>query len=286
MKYNPSHYKDQLSILSQKNVQNPSKDFELFCSYYGDALTDEMIHDFFLRRGNREPIERILGQSIFRGSRLILRSHIFKPGFETETTIDYALQYLEAIPHPRILDLGTGCGCILISLLKENPTATGMGIDVNEDILTIAKQNAINNDVNDRAQFFVSNWGDTINEEFDLFISNPPRIPTHKIPELVTEVSKFDPKIALDGGKTGIEFYLKTVQLMRRIGSPNALAIIQVGDIILSPAIKAIKTLGYKNITIGRDYKYSTNCLIISNTDYKLKSSLMDTIKSLLRIKS
>jgi release factor glutamine methyltransferase len=280
MKYDPSLYKNLLSILSQKNVQNPSKDFELFCSYYGDALTDEIIDNFFLRRGNREPIERILGQSIFRGSHLILKPHIFKPGFETETTIDYALQYLEAIPNPKILDLGTGCGCILISLLKENPTATGIGIDINEDILTIANQNAVNNDVNDRAQFFVSNWGNTINEKFDLFISNPPRIPTHKIPELVTEVSKFDPTIALDGGKTGIDFYLKTVQLMHRIGTPNAVAIIQVGDIILSPAINAIKTLGYKDIIIGRDYKYATNCLIVSNNDFQKPFSFIDKVKS------
>lgn len=263
-------YEKDFDELRQRGVQSPEKDFVLFIqnlSLKSDGINgfEDQIDFFFAQRKKRIPVERMINQAQFRNLWFKLNRHVFKPCFETETLIDYALGYLEDVKSPSILDCGAGSGCILLSLLNERLDATGIGIDIEDNIINLAKDNAKELGLNDRCRFRVSDWGAGIDDKFDLIISNPPRIPTNYIQDLVKEVSLYDPKTALDGGKMGVEFYKRTAKLMRTNGKVDAVCILQVGDIILLEAIKAIKDEGFGNITIGRDYKYTTNCLIFSN---------------------
>ena len=274
-----AHFFDtEIEELRRAGVQNPEGDFNLFCQSQNfsnfdsmDTLTQDqhfLCIDFFKRRKNREPLERIINQADFRGLTYAIAPHIFKPGFETETTIDHALEQIKDIENPRILDCGTGSGCILISLLKERADATGMGIDIDEKILKIANDNALRHGVSDRTTFEISDWGHNLNQEFDLIISNPPRIPRKKIHSLVKEVAIYDPHIALDGGETGADFYLKSAALLQEIGSPHSVCVLQVGQIVIDAAAELIQSYGYHTIHIGRNYKYTPNCIIFHKSSF------------------
>jgi release factor glutamine methyltransferase len=265
-------------------IQNPENDYDLFCACplisgeYNknkelpfnsvDQNLLEQINQFILRRSRREPLERIMNLAMFRGREFQIASNIFKPGFETETTVDHALEQIKNIQNPVILDCGTGSGCILISLLLERPDATGIGIDIDQSILNIAEKNARNHRVNDRAQFLISNWGDNLNQKIDLIVSNPPRIPTRLIKSLIKEVSIYDPYIALDGGKDGIDFYKRSADLLMSHGTAHSVCVIQIGQVVIQQAIKSIKKTGYSEISIGRSYKYTPNCIIFYNRHY------------------
>ena len=281
-------YLPQLEEMKHIGVQHPEKDFDTFCSSIAiqdaynlyksynlseiDPALIQKIDDFIKRRRAREPMERILNQASFRGLDFEIAPHIFKPGFETESTIDHALEKIKDIPNPVILDCGTGSGCLLISLLMARPDAHGIGIDIDDDILNIAKRNAARHNVSDRTEFLISDWGNDLHRPIDLIISNPPRIPTHLVQSLVKEVAIYDPFIALDGGKKGEVFYRKSAELLHRIGNPHATCVIQVGQVVLDQAAKSIKQVGYYDIEVGRSYKFTPNCLIFSNQKFKATS--------------
>lgn len=295
-------YSNRIQKLKDFGVQSPEQDYITFCSSHSiknlyesekyknidliDSILKQKIDNFFERREQREPLERIMNQSSFLGRDYIIAPNIFKPGFETETTVDHALLHIQNIKSPRILDCGTGSGCILISILKERSDATGIGIDIDPSILEMAKRNAEGHGVLDRAEFLISDWGSELHEKFDLIISNPPRIPTNLIQSLVKEVAIYDPHIALDGGKKGIDFYKRSAELMQKIGKPDAVCVLQVGQVIIDNALRSIESCGFYNIHIGRSYKYTPNCIIFHNTFHRMKNDPWHKIKnSLIRFK-
>lgn len=283
--------------LKAAGVQDPVREFEYFCeqrfgvewckqrkiSGFINLDSDELsvIDDFFLRRTRREPVERILGYARICDRSFLIDPSVFRSGTETETTIGYGLKAIEGIDKPRVLDCGAGNGCILLSILSERPDASGVGIDNNDHILSFARNNAERLNADNRAEFLISDWGDNLSEKFDLIISNPPRIPTDLIKNLVKEVSVFDPVIALDGGENGAIFYRRTARLMKRVGTDNAVCIMQVGDIMLTPAIKEITREGFKKVTPLRDYKYAVNSLIFENRHRRV--GVRDRMKALLK---
>jgi len=168
----------------------------------------ERIDALAARRAAREPVGRILGRRDFWTLELALSPATLEPRPDSETVVEATLAALPDRNAPlRLLDLGTGTGCLLLALLAELPNATGLGIDISREAAETALGNAVRNGLDGRARFRVGDWGAGLGEVFDVVVSNPPYIPTRTIDELSPEVRLFDPPRALDGGDDGLDAY-------------------------------------------------------------------------------
>lgn len=171
---------------------------------------------------------RLYGTKNFYGYDFELSQDTLEPRADTEILVDLALKRFPGGVHS-VLDLGTGTGCILLTLLKEWPDARGIGVDIAPGAIKTAQRNAQNLGVSDRATFIQGSWADNIEQTFDLVVSNPPYIESAVIPGLSTEVQNHDPILALDGGKDGLEAYKIIFSQAPRILKPGGLALFEIG---------------------------------------------------------
>lgn len=186
------------------------------------------------RRLRREPVARICGRQEFWGLPFALSAATLVPRPDTETLVEGALRVVRregaAGRAPlRILDLGTGTGCILIALLSELPAATGVGIDLSPEAARTARDNAALNGVGERAAFLVGDWASAVDAPFDLIVSNPPYIETADIADLAPDVKLYDPRLALDGGPDGLAAYWRVGAAARRLLRPGGHLFVEVG---------------------------------------------------------
>lgn len=174
-----------------------------------------------VRRRAHEPVSRILGVREFYGRSFQLSAATLDPRADTETLIEAALEIAKREgwrEKPiRILDIGTGTGCILLTLLAELPLATGVGTDISSEALATAATNAAALGVAERAAFVVHDVLDGVVGAFDLVVSNPPYIASGDIAGLSAEVREFDPRAALDGGADGLEIYRQIAAGLDRV---------------------------------------------------------------------
>jgi len=251
-------------------VQHPQSDFDAFHAELDpSSSSDEQrsrLTQMVERRTAREPCERILGYASFCGRTFFLEPHSFKPGFETQTTAEHGVLLMQGLGRPaRILDMGTGTGCILITLLCELPDATGVGVDLSDETLELARRNAQHQGVLDRARFLKRNWMTDVKGPFDLLISNPPRIRSHDVPLLVREVAEHDPCHTLDGGADGLDFYRRTAQAFRNIAALDGVCVLQVGASYAVEVARMMQRFGYRDVALARDYKQAVNCVVFRN---------------------
>ena len=187
-----------------------------------DALTK--------RREAREPISHIIGRKHFWTLDLAVNANVLTPRPETEFVVEAGLrETLPADGPHRILDLGAGSGAIILALLKDRPSATGVAIDVSEDALSVLRANAEHVGVAERVQIREGDWANDIDERFDLVVSNPPYIPSAGIAGLAPEVSQFEPRLALDGGADGLAAYRIIIDALPRLLRPGAAFALEVG---------------------------------------------------------
>lgn len=174
-----------------------------------DAAELEALNSLAERRLDGEPVARILGHKEFWGLKLALSPATLVPRPDTETVVEDALAFLDenGIAAPRIADLGTGTGAILLALLSERSDATGVGTDIDDAALATARANADAYGLARRALFLRCDYADGLDGEFDLIVSNPPYISRPDIPYLAREVRDHDPHRALDGGPDGYAAY-------------------------------------------------------------------------------
>jgi release factor glutamine methyltransferase len=177
---------------------------------------DRVVDDHQIRRVqlvlgrvvNREPLSRILGQREFWGLQFALSAETLDPRPETESVVEAVLQRIpDRQASLRILDLGTGTGCLLLALLSELPASIGVGIDIAEDAVRTASRNAASLGFAGRTLFLVSDWGAALSARFDAIVVNPPYIASTDLAVLPREVAWYDPLRALDGGKDGLDPY-------------------------------------------------------------------------------
>lgn len=196
----------------------------------GDAA--EALTGAMKRRLAREPVSRILGWREFYGRRFDVTPATLDPRADSETLIDSALDYVRlngGVGRPwRVLDIGTGTGCLLITLLCELPCATGVGIDLSSAALAVARSNGALHAVADRVAWQVADGPEAVAPAFDILISNPPYIRTSDIAALAPEVRQFDPALALDGGNDGLDFYRRIARDLGRLLT-NGVASIEIG---------------------------------------------------------
>ena len=202
------------------------------------------------QRAQHVPLQHILGYQDFMGLRFHVNEHVLIPRQDTEILVEEAMRYLH--DGMRILDLCTGSGCILLSLLHYSNDCEGVGVDISQEALQVAAQNAELLGI--KAEFLKSDLYEKVTGKFDLLVSNPPYIERKVIPTLMEEVREYDPYIALDGGEDGLDFYRRIIggaqdylkrggQILMEIGSGQAQAVSEL-----------LREAGFKEIDVCRDF--------------------------------
>ncbi len=180
-----------------------------------------LIASYRRRRLAREPVSRIVGSREFWGRDFLIGPDVLDPRPETETLIETALDVLRQqgrLAEPvSLLDLGTGSGCILLTLLAELPQAWGIGVDRSLGAIEIARENARKLGVDGRSAFVLADWAEPFCGPFDLILSNPPYIKSEEIAGLAEDVRRYDPASALDGGADGLEAYRRIAKSQSRL---------------------------------------------------------------------
>lgn len=217
------------------------------------------------RRCRREPVSRILGRRAFYGREFDITPHTLDPRQDSETLIEAALGILaeEGVSREaplRILDVGTGSGCLLITLLAELPNATGVGTDIEPEALRQAQINAAANDVANRAEWKLARSLVGIAGPFDLLISNPPYIPTQDIEGLEPEVRDYDPRSALDGGSDGLEIYREIAAGLPAM-VPQGWALFELGAGQVSSVNEIFAAAGAPTIRVFQDLDGVDRCV-------------------------
>lgn len=208
---------------------------------YRKALEQRAVH---------VPLQHLLGYQDFMGLRFQVNEHVLIPRQDTEILVEEAMRYLH--DGMRILDLCTGSGCILLSLLHYSNDCEGTGVDISKEALQVAALNAELLGI--KADFLKSDLYEKVTGKFDLLVSNPPYIERKVIPTLMEEVREYDPYIALDGGEEGLDFYRRIIggaqdylkrggQILMEIGSGQAQAVSEL-----------LREAGFKEIDVCRDF--------------------------------
>lgn len=228
-----------------------------------------------VRRGAGEPLARILGAKEFWGLNFDLNAATLVPRPDSETLIETALEYFPDKQAPlHVLDLGTGSGCLLLSVLHELPQATGLGIDVAPDAVTQAAANADRLGLAARTAFMVADWHEAnfIKQlpasPFDLILSNPPYIATPVIRNLQREVRDHDPALALDGGADGLAAYRRLAELLPLLLTLQGIAILEIGYDQGETVLALCRAAGFTP-TLRHDLAGQPRCVILKRASTK-----------------
>lgn len=205
------------------------------------------------RRASGEPIDHILGYREFYGRNFSVNRHVLSPRPETEGLVDEALKSLQGQTSPRLLDLGTGSGAIIITLLAETKDATGMAVDISDAALKTAIENAAKHDVSDRLSFAQSHWFGNIDGDFDLIVSNPPYITDQAMRALSAEVKNFDPDISLRGGEDGLSAYREITARAQDYLKLGGGLIVEIGYDQGESVTALFQNAGFRNVRLFQD---------------------------------
>jgi len=215
-----------------------------------------------VRRENREPVSHILGRRGFWTLELRVTKDTLDPRPDTETLVQGILDRVsDRQAALRIVDFGTGSGCILLALLSELPQAQGLGVDQSAGALAVAADNAARNHLADRARFQQGNWGAGLAGPFDVIVSNPPYIPDADISALEPEVARHEPRAALAGGIDGLDCYRALVPQMAALLAPGGLAGFEVGAGQADAVAGLFSTHGFRNVEATQDLAGIGRCV-------------------------
>ena len=219
-----------------------------------------------------KPLSRIYGKGHFWSLDFKISPDTLDPRQDTELVIDMACQKLDKKKSLKILDLGTGSGCIAISLLSEFPNAHAVGTDISPRALSIAKYNAKHYKVDNRISFICGSWFDplsvkNVNYRFDLIVSNPPYIKNHIIPTLSKEVKNHDPILALDGGANGLQAYKILFSHLKSFLKIDGTALFEIGYDQADDVMRLSQTAGFALRTVHPDLAGNPRVVEISRGD-------------------
>ncbi len=250
---------DATAFLVGHDIPSPRLDAEVLLAYaMGGNRTELYLRDSpaprqrdafwytLKRRAQREPVAYITGVQEFWSLEFTVNRHVLIPRPETERVVELALELLGSCPAPRILDLGTGSGCIAVALASQLPQARVWACDVSAEALAVARTNAVAHNVAGRMTFMRADMRQRLEghphraaSTFDLIVSNPPYIAGPEFATLQAEVRDWEPRLALDGGKDGLDFYRRLLQdcpvqlrpggwLVMEIGSTQSEAVMRM----------------------------------------------------------
>ena len=214
------------------------------------------------RRAGHIPVQQLTHQAFFMGYEFYVNENVLIPRQDTETLVEEGLKCLEDVEKPEILDMCTGSGCILISLLLERQDARGAGVDVSPEALEVAKENASLLKVENRADFLESDLfsapyfcekGGKEGGKYDILISNPPYIATEEIETLMEEVRLHDPRKALDGMEDGLYFYRKITKEAGNYLKPGGWLLYEIGCTQGEAVSEMLRNAGFEKVQVVKD---------------------------------
>jgi release factor glutamine methyltransferase len=262
-------WKTAQATLKAAGVDQPSIDARLMLEAAAgasrmDILTDPYreltadqqatLDDFVAQRARRRPISHILGRKGFWKIMLSVTPDVLTPRPDTEAILDVVLPAFPEHMAFSMLDLGVGSGAILLAILAERPAAKGLGIDSSSEALAVARENAANLDLNDRAAFLRGDWTAGLGDaQFDLVVSNPPYIATDEIETLDPEVRDHEPRMALDGGPDGLDAYRVLAPEILRVLKPGGLFAVEIGHTQSAPVEALFREAGAAQLRTTQD---------------------------------
>lgn len=221
-------------------------------SHGENQVTDEQQRGYgasIERRKQHIPLQHILGYQEFMGLKFQVTPKALIPRQDTETLVEEVLRYLH--DGMRILDMCTGSGCILLSLLRYSNDCAGSGCDISEEALQVAKKNAEALGV--EAKFFQSDLFEKVSGKFEIIVSNPPYIPSGEIGNLMEEVREHDPILALDGGEDGLDFYRELTKKAGEYLCPGGMLFFEIGCDQAAAVSGYLEQAGYREVQVCKD---------------------------------
>lgn len=269
----------------KKREEIPSFDVKMILSYFYDIelpnlinFYDKEIEEKDLTELNNiikirltgKPISKIFGKKCFWNYCFFVDENVLDPRPDSEIMIEEILKDYENFKNEKlqVLDLGTGSGCLIATILKLFENFCGTAIDISDKALNIAEKNSKNLGINNRLRLIKSNWNDSVEEKFDIIISNPPYIETNYIERLDIDVKNFDPILALDGGDDGLNPYRHLAKNLKKNCKHNTKIYLEIGINQKKPIIDLFETNNFKFIKSIKDYS-NIDRILVFNSFYK-----------------
>ncbi len=264
------------NYLKKNRIKNPQLDSELLLSKVLNKRREDILinskkilkkqdirkfYDYLFRRKQNEPIAYIIGYKYFWKSKFITNKAALIPRPDTELIIEESLKYLPNDKSKKILDIGTGSGCIVISLLKERPKCTATAIDLSIKALNVAKTNANLHQLRNKIKFINIDIDKYNSNNYDLIISNPPYIDNIELNRLDYDIKLHEPKEALSGGFDGFREIDKVIKKSKGLLKRNGKLIIEIGSKQKTKSIKKLNENGYYINEISKDLSGNDRCI-------------------------
>ena len=264
------------NLLKEKKITSHVIDSEILLSKILDKSREEVLinpdqniceknillfNKLLFRRSKYEPIAYILKEKEFWSMKFDVNKDTLIPRPETELLVDILLRVYKG-KRITILDIGTGSGCIIISLLKNLNTSSGIGIDISKKAIFVAKRNALKHRLSDRIKFFNKSLEGVFYRKFDLIVSNPPYIKRNNIKNLAEDINNYEPRMALDGGNDGLDLIRKVIYKSKNILKVKGTLALEIGHEQLKRVSKILIENNFRIKNVIKDYKNNVRCLI------------------------
>ena len=216
---------------------------------------------YLIRRSKNEPVAYIFGEKEFWSKSFMVNKYTLIPRPETELLV-YGLLKIFNNKKISVLDIGTGSGCIIVSLLNNLKQSVGIGIDISKKAILMAKKNVVRHKLNNRIKLINRSFENVFDKKFDLIVSNPPYIEKKAIKNLSEDIKKYEPRMALDGGNDGLDLVKKVIYKSKHILKTKGTLALEIGNEQIK---KVSKILSDNNFRIGKvikDYKNNVRCVI------------------------
>ena len=271
------------SILKKKNILSYRLDSEILLSETLQHKREEVLTNlnqkiskknifkykrFIKRRAESEPIAYIIKKKEFWSKNFFVNKNTLIPRPETELIVERLIKIIKK-KEILILDVGTGSGCILISLMSELKCSKGIGIDISSKAINVAKKNRDKHGMQKKLLFLQKSITSEFNQKFDLVVSNPPYIKTNEFKNLSADIQNYEPKIALDGGNDGLDLIKKVIYKTKNILKLNGLLALEIGNEQIDKVSKILLKNNFKIEYIIKDYKENVRGIISTYVKYE-----------------
>jgi len=216
---------------------------------------------YLLRRSRYEPVAYILNEKEFWSKKFYVNNNALIPRPETELLVDKLLKLFKG-KKVSILDIGTGSGCIILSLLSTLDKSLGLGVDISKNAISVAKKNACNHKLTNRVKFLNKSFEYVYNKKFDLIVSNPPYIERKELKNLSEDIKRYEPRMALDGGNDGLDLIKKVIYKSKYILKIKGTLALEIGNEQIKKVSKILTNNNFRIKTVIKDYKNNVRCVI------------------------
>ena len=215
---------------------------------------------YLTRRSKKEPIAYILKEKEFFSKKFYVNKNTLIPRPETEILIEKLIKIFKK-KRISILDIGTGSGCIIISLLSSLKNSNGIGVDISKNAILTAKKNALKFKLTKRVKFLNKSFNNIFSKKFDLIVSNPPYIDSKDIKNLSDDIKRYEPRIALDGGNDGLDLIKKVIYKSKDILKIKGMLALEIGNEQIKKVSKILIDNNFRIKHVIKDYKTNVRCL-------------------------